>query len=194
MSFKPVRLRVNEEIKAKEVRVIDTDSKQIGILPIKEALALASERGLDLVEVSPHANPPVCKIIDYGKYKFELAKRAKEAKKKQKQIKIKEIKMGVGIEEHDYKVKRDHIAEFLSKGYKTKVVITFKGRQIMYSELGHKILDRLINDLKDIAVVDKPPHMEGKFLVCILGSNPNLKRIEQQIQSESKNNQEPINN
>ncbi len=150
------------------MRLIDQDGNQRGILPITEALEIAKEAGLDLIEVSPKANPPVCKILDYGKYKYDQEKREKEARKKQKLVKMKEIRMQPKIEEHDLQFKAKHIREFLDEGNKVKVTIRFKGRELAHTELGRVVLDNLLDLLDDSFSVDKKPSMEGRFMSMIL--------------------------
>jgi translation initiation factor IF-3 len=161
-------LRINNGIRVREVRLIDQDGNQRGILPITEALEIAKEAGLDLIEVSPKANPPVCKILDYGKYKYDQEKREKEARKKQKLVKMKEIRMQPKIEEHDLQFKAKHIREFLDEGNKVKVTIRFKGRELAHTELGRVVLDNLLDLLDDSFSVDKKPSMEGRFMSMIL--------------------------
>lgn len=161
-------MRVNEEIRSREVRLISTDGEQLGIVPIKEALRIAQEQGLDLVEVAPAAKPPVCRIIDYGKYRFEQSKREKEARKKQKVINIKEVKFRLGIEEHDFQVKARNAARFLKDGDRVKVTVMFRGREISHAELGKAICQKLADQLSDIAVVEKAPNVDGKNMTMIL--------------------------
>ncbi|WP_457641633.1 translation initiation factor IF-3 [Persephonella sp.] len=163
-------LRVNEQIRVREVRLIDEKGQNLGIVPTEEALKLAEERGLDLVEVSPNAKPPVCKIMDYGKYKFEQKKKEKEAKKKQraKMQNVKEIKFRVKIEDHDYKTKVKHIREFIEDGDKVKVWIWFRGRENVHPEIGERLANRIIEDLSDIAKVEKPPKKEGRNMIFTL--------------------------
>lgn len=160
-------IRVNEKIRAPEVRLIDVDGKQIGIVSIQEALKIANERGLDLVEVSPEANPPVCKIMDFGKYKYQLEKKEKEAKKKQKEIEVKEFKIGFNISEHDYSYRRDHMIEILKEGNKVKVTIVFKGRQIAFKDKAYELIDKIKNDLLEYGVMEKEPKLEGKKLFVV---------------------------
>ncbi|NPA12721.1 MAG: translation initiation factor IF-3 [Aquificae bacterium] len=163
-------LRVNRKIRVKEVRLIDENGQNLGIVPIEEALRLAEERNLDLVEVSPNAKPPVCKIMDYGKYKFEQKKKEKEARKKQraKMQNIKEIKFRIKIEDHDYQTKVRHIREFIQNGDKVKVWIWFRGRENVHPELGEKLANRIIQDLEDVAKVEKPPKKEGRNMLFTL--------------------------
>lgn len=155
-------------IKVKEVRVIGHDGTQLGVLPLEKALDLGAKEDLDLVEVSPNENPPVCKIMDYGKYRYKQNKKLHEAKKKQKLIHVKEVKMTPKTEEHDYQFKLRHIERFLASGDKAKIVIVFRGRQMVHSHLGRKILDRVIEDLKDISTVEQEPKSEGHNMTMVL--------------------------
>jgi len=150
------------------VRVIDADGSQVGVLPIQEALRLAEERELDLVEVAPNANPPVCRIMDYGKYKYEQAKKEKEARKKQRSLMLKEVRLSPKIDEHDYQVKIKHIREFLEKGHRVKVVLMFRGREITHIDLAKRLLDRAIADVENIAIVEQKPRMEGRRMIMSL--------------------------
>lgn len=160
--------RVNEEIRVKEVRLVSEDGEQLGIVPIKEAQQIAIDKGVDLVEVAPSAKPPVCRIMDYGKFKFEQNKRDKEARKKQKIITIKEVKMRPNIEEHDFQVKAKNARKFLSAGDKLKFTIMFRGREITHPELGQKLCKKFAAELADISTVEKMPKVEGKNMVMIL--------------------------
>jgi translation initiation factor IF-3 len=155
-------------IRVREVRVISPEGEQLGILPIEEALALAQERDLDLVEVAPNERPPVCRIMDYGKYKYQQAKRSQEAKKRQKVIQTKEIKMRPKTEEHDYQFKARHAHRFLEEGNKVKVTLLFRGREMDHTELGQRLLDRIMTDCKDVSTVEQHPRMEGQTLSLIL--------------------------
>ncbi len=170
--------RVNRRIRIPQVRVITDDGEQVGIMPTSEALALAEEKGLDLVEVSPKARPPVCKIMDYGKYMYQLNKRAKEARKRQHVTVVKEVKMRPKIEPHDYNFKKRHAVEFLEEGDKVKCTVVFRGRELAHRELGRKVLERLIEDLSDIATVEVPIRSEGRTMVMILAHKPALKTKE----------------
>ncbi|NPV42983.1 MAG: translation initiation factor IF-3 [Firmicutes bacterium] len=161
-------LLINEQIKDKEIRVIDSNGEQIGIMPIKKALKLAQEKQLDLVKVAPQAKPPVCRIMDYGKYKYEQSKKEKEARKKQKIINIKEIRMSPKIEEHDFLVRVRNAQRFINDGDKVKVTIRFRGREIAHTDLGQEVLEKMAEELKDIAIVEKKPKVEGKNMVMIL--------------------------
>jgi translation initiation factor IF-3 len=155
-------------IRVREVRVISPEGEQLGILPIEEALARAQERELDLVEVAPNERPPVCRIMDYGKYKYQQAKRSQEAKKRQKVIQTKEIKMRPKTEEHDYQFKMRHAHHFLEEGNKVKVSLLFRGREMDHVELGQRLLDRIITDCKDVSTVEQHPRLEGQTLSLML--------------------------
>jgi translation initiation factor IF-3 len=155
-------------IRVREVRVISPEGEQLGILPIEEALALARERDLDLVEVAPNEQPSVCRIMDYGKYKYQQAKRSQEAKKRQKVIQLKEIKMRPKTEEHDYQFKLRHAQRFLEEGNKVKVTLLFRGREMDHVQLGQRLLDRIITDCKDVSTVEQHSRMEGQTLSLIL--------------------------
>ena len=171
-TVKQPEVRVNERIRVPQVRVIGEDGSQVGVLPVREALALAQSKGLDLVEVSPTARPPVCRIMDYGKFKYEQNRRARKAKKKQHQMQLKEVKMRPKIEEHDYGFKVQHAREFLSERDKVKLTVTFRGREIAHQDLGHKIIQRAIADLADLATVESPPRSEGRTLTAVLMPRP----------------------
>lgn len=161
-------LLVNEMIRVKEVRVIGPEGTQLGILPIREALAVAEKEGLDLVEVSPQGNPPVCKIMDYGKYRYRQSKKLQQAKKKQKNIQVKEVKMTPKTEEHDYQFKLRHVKRFLASGDKVKITVVFKGREMAHPHLGQKILDRIIEELEEIATQEQKPKFEGNSMTMVL--------------------------
>jgi translation initiation factor IF-3 len=150
------------------VRVINPDGVQLGIMSPQEALQTAMSLSMDLVEVAPESNPPVCRIMDYGKYRYEQSKKAKDAKKKQTVIQIKEIKMRPKTDEHDLEFKTRHIEKFLKEGNKAKVTMIFRGREVMHTNLGRKLLDKLAEDLKDAAIVEQLPRLEGKNMVMIL--------------------------
>ncbi len=161
-------LRINDNIRAKEVRLISETGEQLGILSFQEAMELAEKKGLDLVEVAPSANPPVCRLMNYGKHKFEQSKREKEARKKQKIITIKEIKMRPNIDEHDFQVKAKNARKFLSAGDKIKFTIMFRGRQIAHPELGERLSQKFARELSDISTIEKSPKVEGRNMVMIL--------------------------
>lgn len=152
----------------REIRVVGKDGEQIGVLGIEEALRRSQETGLDLVEVAPSANPPVCRIMDYSKYKYEQSKRAKEARKKQKVIEVKEIKLKPKIEEHDYQVKLEHALKFLKKGDRVKISLRFRGREVTHPDIGVRILERFINDTKEVSEVAKEPYMQGRIMFMSL--------------------------
>lgn len=155
-------------IKVNEVRVISSEKGQLGVMALKEALAIAAEEGLDLVEVSPQANPPVCKVMDYGKYRYKKNKKLHEAKKKQKTIQLKSVKITPKTEEHDYQFKLRHVKRFLSEGDKVKIMMVFKGREMVHSHLGRKVLDRMIEDLDEIGVIEQEPTMEGRNMNMVI--------------------------
>jgi translation initiation factor IF-3 len=159
---------VNWEIRSPEVRVIDADGKQVGILAVKEAIRLAEEQGLDLVEVAPGASPPVCRVMNYGKYKYQQNKRSQEAKKHQTVIHVKEVKVRPRTEDHDYQFKLRHILRFLEEGNKVKVSLLFRGREIAHPEFGREMLARIQESVKEKAVVEQTPRMEGRIMVMIL--------------------------
>lgn len=164
--------RVNREIRAREVRVIDNEGNQLGILSLQDALQAAWDRDLDLVEVAPTAVPPVCRILDFGKFKYSQSKKTQEAKKHQKIIKIKEIKMRPKIEEHDYDFKSEHVKRFLAQGHRVKVTIMFRGREMAHTHLGKNLLDRLTADLAPYATPENPPRLEGRNMYLYLVVKP----------------------
>ena len=159
---------MNEKIRALEVRVIGHDGQQLGIIPTRKAMELAAIEHLDLVEVAPNADPPVCKIMDYGKFKYQQNKRSQEAKKKQTTIQVKEVKIRPKTDEHDLQVKIRHIKRFLGQKDKAKVTMLFRGREIAYSDQGMKVLDRIKDELKEEVVIEQQPRMEGRNLIMIL--------------------------
>lgn len=163
---------MNERIRVPQVRVIGDDGQQIGVIPVREALTMAQSRGLDLVEVSPTARPPVCRIMDYGKFKYEQNLRARKAKKKQHQMQLKEIKMRPKIDDHDYEFKLRHAREFLAERDKVKFTITFRGREMAHMEIGQGLVQRILGDLTDIALVESPPRQEGKALTTVVMPKP----------------------
>nr|WP_292356046.1 MULTISPECIES: translation initiation factor IF-3 [unclassified Methylophaga] len=160
--------RLNSEITAREIRVTDANGEQLGIISLAKALELAEEAELDLVEIAPQAEPPVCRIMDYGKYVFEANKQKAIAKKKQKQIQVKEIKFRPGTEEGDYQVKLRNLTRFLEEGNKTKVSLRFRGREMAHQELGLKLLERVADDLKDLSVIEQHPKKEGRQMIMVL--------------------------
>ncbi|MEC7211449.1 MAG: translation initiation factor IF-3 [Pseudomonadota bacterium] len=160
--------RINGAIRSPQVRCIDPDGNQLGILDTREAIAKAEDFGLDLVEVQPNADPPVCKILDYGKFKYEAQKRANEARKKQKTIDVKEIKFRPNIDEHDYQVKMRNMTKFLNGGDKVKVTLRFRGREMAHQELGANVLARVREETEELAKVEAMPKMEGRQMVMVL--------------------------
>mgnify|MGYP005768024305 CR=1 FL=1 len=165
-------LLINEEIREKEIRVIDADGNQLGIMPTKQALALAMERGLDLVDIAPQATPNVCRIMDYGKYRYEQAKREKEARKNQKTVDIKEVRMSMNIDTHDFETKVGQALKFLRGGDKVKVSVRFRGREMAHTDLGRVLLERFRDACLEVGTVDKPPKMEGRSMVLFISPKP----------------------
>ena len=176
--------RVNERIRVPEVRLIGDDGNQIGVLKTADALKYAQDRELDLVEVAPDARPPVCRVLDYSKYKYEQAQRAKAARKHQQQITIREIKFRPKIDPHDYATKKGHVVRFLNGGHKVKITIMFRGREMAHTELGRKILDRLVVDLGETIVVESFPKQEGRNMIMVIG--PNKRYVEAQAKEAAK--------
>jgi translation initiation factor IF-3 len=162
---------VNDRIRAPEVRLVGPDGSQVGIFRLQDALRIARELDLDLVEVAPQAKPPVCRLLDYGKYRYEMALKAKEAKRKQAQMVIKEMKMRPKIDRHDYATKKGHIERFLKQGHKVKLTIMFRGREMAHTELGARILERLTEDLKDLAHVEVPAKLDGRNMTMVFAPN-----------------------
>ncbi len=160
--------RTNDEIRVPQVQLIDQDGTNRGAIPTREALAIAQEAGLDLVEVAPNADPPVCKILDYGKFKYESQKKAAEARKKQRTIEVKEIKMRPMIDDHDYDVKMRSIRRFFEEGDKVKVTLRFRGREMAHQDLGLKLLDRVRSELSELSKVEQEPKLEGRQMVMVL--------------------------
>ncbi|WP_231969060.1 translation initiation factor IF-3 [Thermoanaerobacterium sp. RBIITD] len=161
-------LQVNEEIRDKEVRLIDQDGNQLGLMSAKEAYKIAMERHIDLVKIAPQANPPVCKLMDFGKYRYEQSKKEKESKKKQKVINIKEIRMTPAIEEHDFGVKLKSAMKFLKDGNKVKVTIRFRGREAAHTTLAEELLNKFAKNIEEFGVVEKTPNMEGRNLMMVI--------------------------
>jgi translation initiation factor IF-3 len=155
-------------IRVKEVRLIDSEGQQLGIMPTEEARQAADELGLDLVEVSPGARPPVCKIMDFGRYKYQQAKRSQEARRKQHTIQVKEVKLRPKTDEHDYQFKVRHVRRFLTDGNKAKVTIRFRGREMEHPERGRKILERIAEEVEDLGKIEQFPKMEGRTMAIIL--------------------------
>jgi translation initiation factor IF-3 len=159
---------INEQIRDKEVRLIGTDGEQLGIVPIREAQKIADEAGLDLVKIAPNAKPPVCKVIDYGKYRYEQARKEKDAKKKQKTVELKEIRLSPNIEANDLNTKMNAARKFLSKGDKVKITLRFRGREMAHMNNSKHILDDFAQNLSDVAVVEKAPKVEGRSIGMVL--------------------------
>jgi translation initiation factor IF-3 len=160
--------RVNDQIDTAQVRLIDQDGGMVGVVSLHKALQLAYDAGLDLVEISPGADPPVCKLLDIGKFKYEQQKKQNEARKKQKVIEIKEIKMRPGIDDHDYDVKKRAMIRFLEEGDKVKITLRFRGREMVHSELGARVLERVRADLAEVAKVEMSPRMEGRQMTMVV--------------------------
>ena len=171
------RVRVNERIRVREVRVIDETGQQLGIMPPQQALTIARQKGLDLVEVSATAVPPVCRIMDYGRYQYMEQKRARQAKKHQRTIEIKEIKFRPKVDEHDYQFKKKHIERFIADGDKVKATVFFRGREIAHPEIGRRILERLLGELGELAIAETMPRLEGNQMSTILSQRPGQKKV-----------------
>ena len=168
---KPQGPKANERIKALDVQVIGSEGNNLGVMQLKQAIQMAKEEGLDLIEISPNANPPVCKIMDMGKYKYDLQKKANQAKKKQKVVSLKEIKLRPGTEIHDYTFKIKNAKKFITKGDKVKFTVKFKGREMQHVELGKDLMKRIIEDTKDIGKVETHPKFEGRQMIMIIQPN-----------------------
>lgn len=182
-------MKVNKQIRASKVRVIDSEGRQVGIINIARALQLAEEEGLDLVEIAPQAEPPVCKIIDYGKFRYQQTKKEKESKKSQHQAKLKEIKMKPNIDEHDFMVKVKRARDFILKGDKVRVTCVFRGREILHSDLGQKIIAKFCLLLEDVSGKEHEPKMLGKSLSLVLaplGKKRNIRSDEESAKNENK--------
>lgn len=160
--------RVNREIDARSIRLVGADGEMIGVVSLREGLIMAEEAGLDLVEVSPNAEPPVCKILDYGKFKYEAQKKKNEAKKKQRVIEVKEIKLRPNIDDNDYDVKMRSMRKFLEEGDKVKVTLRFRGRELAHQDLGMKVLERVRDDLEGLGKIEQIPKMEGRQMVMVI--------------------------
>ena len=165
-------LQINEQIRDKGLRVIDSDGTQLGIMPLLKAMEIAEQKNLDLVKIAPQANPPVCKIIDYGKFRFEQAKREKEARKNQRVVEIKEVRLSLNIDTHDFETKRNHALRFISEGNKVKASIRFRGREMGHPELGLDIMKRFADAMSEVANVEKPAKLEGRTMLMFLAPKP----------------------
>jgi len=159
---------VNDEIRAREVRLIGVDGEQLGIKPLREALQMAADVNLDLVNVAPTAKPPVCRIMDYGKYRYEMQKREKEARKNQKIVDVKEVRFSTNIDEHDFQTKLRNVIKFIKNGDKVKCSVRFRGREITHADIGQKVLERIAAEAGDICVVERKPKLEGRSMIMIL--------------------------
>ncbi|HCX66276.1 MAG TPA: translation initiation factor IF-3 [Rhodobiaceae bacterium] len=164
--------RVNDMIDEPTVLLIDAEGEKRGVIPTDEAIRMAEEAGLDLVEVSPNAKPPVCKLLDYGKFKYQAQKKANEARKKQKTVEVKEIKMRPNIDVHDYDVKMRSMLRFFEEGDKVKVTLRFRGREMAHQDLGRQLLERIAEDIKDVGRVENMPKMEGRQMIMVIGPGP----------------------
>ena len=163
---------INEEIREKEIRVIDADGSQLGIMPTRQALQIAAEKGLDLVDIAPQATPNVCRIMDYGKYRYEQAKREKEQRKNQKTVDIKEVRMSMNIDTHDFETKVNQAVKFLKGGDKVKVSVRFRGREMAHTDLGRELLDRFKDSVAEAGNIDKPAKMEGRSMAMFISPKP----------------------
>ncbi len=180
------QLRVNERIRIAQVRVIGEDGAQLGVMAPTDALRLARERGLDLVEVAPQTNPPVCRILDFNKFRYDEQRREREARKKHHVAKLKEIKLKPHIEEHDYQVKLAMLKRFLMRGDQAKVTMVYRGRELAHTELGRRILERLISELASISKVERTPQLDGRFMTMVFGPDRDkIKRLERQARQKS---------
>lgn len=172
-----LRVRVNEAIRAREVRLISSTGEQLGVKPLSEALQIALELDLDLVEVASQADPPVCRIMDYGKYKYEQEVKEKKARKHQTTTVVKEIKLRPKIEDHDFNTKKKHVVRFLEAGARVKVTIMFRGRELAHTELGRKLLDRLADEVKDLGSVESTPKLDGRNMIMVLAPLAHRKEV-----------------
>jgi translation initiation factor IF-3 len=184
--------RINIEINAPEVRLIGANGEQVGIVPIAQALKMAEEAEVDLVEIAPLAKPPVCKLMDYGKFKYREAKKAHEAKLKQKQIHVKEVKFRPGTDEGDYKIKLRNLIKFLEEGDKAKVTLRYRGREMAHQEFGVRLIERVKQDLDPYAVVEQFPKMEGRQLIMVLAPKKGKKEVKKVVKKEAKKEPKPV--
>jgi translation initiation factor IF-3 len=179
-------LRINEQIRVREVRLIDDEGEQKGIVPTLDALKMAKDKELDLVEVSPNANPPVCKILDFGKYRFEMEKKLRDSKKNQKVLKIKEIRMQPKIGPGDLDTKAKHVQEFLDEGDKVKITIRFRGRELAHTDLGFGVLQEVLKRLTSAYMIEKPAAMDGKFMSMTISGKAKTNEVKSNAQDEDK--------
>jgi translation initiation factor IF-3 len=184
--------RINIEINAPEVRLIGANGEQVGIVPVAQALKMAEEAEVDLVEIAPLAKPPVCKLMDYGKFKYREAKKAHEAKLKQKQIHVKEVKFRPGTDEGDYKIKLRNLIKFLEEGDKAKVTLRYRGREMAHQEFGVRLIERVKQDLDPYAVVEQFPKMEGRQLIMVLAPKKGKKEVKKAVKKEAKKESKPV--
>ncbi|MEA3305955.1 MAG: translation initiation factor IF-3 [Candidatus Omnitrophota bacterium] len=168
MIYIQIRARINSRIRVKEARIIDENGEQMGVIPVAEGMTAAREKNLDLVEIAPNASPPVCRIMDFSKYKYEQEKKERLARKKQKVVHLKEIKLKPNIEEHDYQTKLGHLKRFLGRGDKAKITLMFRGRQMAHVDIGRNLMDRLMKDLSEFAVIERMPVLEGRFIIMVM--------------------------
>jgi translation initiation factor IF-3 len=183
--------RINTEINAPEVRLIGVNGEQVGVVPIAQALKMAEESEVDLVEIAPLAKPPVCKLMDYGKFKYREAKKAHEAKLKQKQIHVKEVKFRPGTDEGDYQIKLRNLIKFLDEGDKAKVTLRYRGREMAHQEFGVRLIERVKQDLDPYAVVEQFPKMEGRQLIMVLAPKKGKKEVKKPVKKEAKKDPKP---
>jgi translation initiation factor IF-3 len=179
-------LRINEQIRVREVRLIDNEGTQKGIVPTLDALRMAKDKELDLVEVSPNANPPVCKILDFGKYRFEMEKKLRDSKKNQKVLKLKEIRMQPKIGSGDLDTKAKHVQEFLDEGDKVKITIRFRGRELAHTDLGFGVLQEVLKRLTSAYLIEKPAAMDGKFMSMTISGKAKTNEVKPNAQNEDK--------
>lgn len=181
-------LRINERIRAPQVRVIAEDGSQMGVMSANEALMLAREGGFDLVEVSPQASPPVCRILNFNKFKYDEQRRERTAKRKHHITKLKEAKFKPHIEQHDYEVKRNMIRRFILRGDQVKVTMMFRGRELAHTEIGRRVFEKLIDELQDVTKVERSPHLDGRFMTMVFGPDRDkIKKVEQRVAQLKKN-------
>lgn len=170
-------LQINEQIRDREIRVIDSDGSQLGIMPARKAMELAEQKNLDLVKIAPQATPPVCKIIDYGKYRFEQSKREKEQRKNQRVVEIKEVRLSLNIDVHDFETKKNHAMRFISEGNKVKASIRFRGREMGHPELGLEIMKRFSEAMAEVANVERQPKLEGRTMMMFLAQTGKVSAV-----------------
>lgn len=180
-----MNFRINRQIRAPKVRVIGPEGDQLGVISVRDALMMAQEAGLDLVEVAPNAQPPVCKIIDYGKFRYDQTKREKESKKAQHQVRVKEIKLKPNIDEHDFQTKLKKAYVFLEKGNKVKVTCMFRGREMAHTEIGQRVVNRMCKELQEVGQVEAPPKQMGRSMICVLA--PQASKGKKKEKSDAKN-------